>query len=229
MGTQRRELDWLAEQRGKYGAQAVLSDMVASGKLDKVRIDRLLAKYSADKLFQAILAQLERRATRPRRAGYTGADKLASSIKQMAKSRKFPPELLMAIMQQESSFNPLARSEAGAVGLMQLMPDAAKQSGLTISKDKDERQEPMRNIQGGLDYLAWLRDTYKLRTVDDLLGAYNAGPGRLKDRQYQGIKETTEYIGKVKALMAGYKKDPKSMAKDLRKLHSSVKALEGIE
>lgn len=222
-------MDWLAEQRGKYGAKAVLSDMVSSGKLDKVRIDRLLQKYSADRLFQGILAQLERRAARPRRVAYTATDQLARSIKQMARGRKLPPELLMAMIRHESNFNPMARSKAGAVGLMQLMPDAAKQAGLTITNETDERLEPMRNIQGGLDYLVWLRDTYKIRKVDDLLGAYNAGPGRLKDRQYKRIKETTDYIARVKSLMAAYKKEPATMTKDLDKLHSSLKAMEGIE
>lgn len=62
MGVQRQELDWLVEQRGQYGAEAVLSDMVASGELDKPRMDRMLEKHPADRVFQAIVSQLERRA-----------------------------------------------------------------------------------------------------------------------------------------------------------------------
>lgn len=157
--------------------------------------------------------------------GYTTAEQLATSVKQMATSRKLPAELLLAIIREESNFDPLARSKVGAVGLMQLMPDAAKQTGLSITKDKDERREPMRNIQAGLDYLAWLRDTYKIRTVEDLLGAYNAGPARLKDRKYQTIEETNRYIAKVKDTLASYRKKPEALNKDLQKLHNAVKTM----
>src|SRR4051812_13920462 len=86
--------------------------------------------------------------------------------------------LIFAIMRQESGFNPNATSQAGAVGLMQLMPDTAK---LVTGDKQPELREPEISIGIGQKYIA---DLLKTDTVGNnlfmLAAAYNAGPGNLQ-------------------------------------------------
>lgn len=58
-----------------------------------------------------------------------------------------------AQLDQESAGIPDARSSVGALGLMQLMPETARELGLVVEKDKDERLNPVRNVWGGVLYL----------------------------------------------------------------------------
>ena len=79
-----------------------------------------------------------------------------------------PRELVCAVIEVESRWNPMAVSHAGAVGLMQLMPDTAAAFGVRNRFDVAE------NIRGGVAYLAWLRD----RFGDDwrlVVASYNVG------------------------------------------------------
>jgi soluble lytic murein transglycosylase-like protein len=86
--------------------------------------------------------------------------------------------LVFAIMRQESGFNPNASSQAGAVGLMQLMPETAK---LVSGEAKPELRDPETSIGIGQEYIA---DLLKMDTVGNnlfmLAAAYNAGPGNLQ-------------------------------------------------
>ena len=86
--------------------------------------------------------------------------------------------LIFAIMRQESGFNPNATSQAGAVGLMQLMPDTAK---LVSGDAKPELRDPETSIAIGQKYVG---DLLRMDTVGNnlfmLAAAYNAGPGNLQ-------------------------------------------------
>jgi hypothetical protein len=101
------------------------------------------------------------------------------------------PFLARAIIQAESAFNYSARSRAGALGLMQLMPATALRFG--VLDPFDTRQ----NISGGCKYLKWLSDYYKGDPMK-VIAAYNAGEGAV-DR-HKGIppfRETRAYVPKV--------------------------------
>ena len=104
-------------------------------------------------------------------------------------------DLVRAVIQVESAFNPRAVSNKGAIGLMQLMPATARQFGVSNAFDPNE------NVRGGVAYLRQLLDRYN---GDErlALAAYNAGPGAV-DRHGQTVppfRETRDYVSRVNGL-----------------------------
>lgn len=103
------------------------------------------------------------------------------------------PELIQAVMEIESGYQVNARSRAGAIGLMQLMPQTAKYLNVNA-------HDPEQNVEGGARLLDTLVKRYESRRngLALALAAYNAGPGAV-DR-FGGIppyKETRHYVTKV--------------------------------
>jgi soluble lytic murein transglycosylase-like protein len=98
--------------------------------------------------------------------------------------------LIKAVIQAESSFNPDAVSPKGAMGLMQLMPDTARELGV-----KDPLN-PTENVMGGTRYLKQLLDRYE-GSVPLALAAYNWGMGNLDSRPSQMPRETKNYVAKI--------------------------------
>jgi len=103
------------------------------------------------------------------------------------------PRLLRAIATQESGGNPNARSRAGAVGVMQIMPGTAKDLGVTDLTNAEQ------SIYGGAKYLSQMLDRYKQPEL--ALAAYNAGPGRVDAFLKGGTlpDETLKYVPAVRA------------------------------
>ena len=99
--------------------------------------------------------------------------------------------LVRAIISTESAFNPVARSRAGAIGLMQLMPGTATELGVNPFV-------PEQNIEGGIRYFSQLLKTFG--GVELALVAYNAGPGfaqRYARGQAVLYGETRDYVRRV--------------------------------
>ena len=104
--------------------------------------------------------------------------------------------LVKAVIQTESGGNPRSVSGAGAMGLMQLMPENVKEAGISDPFD------PEQNIAAGTKQLAGLLSQYH-GDLDLALAGYNAGPGNV--RKYGGVPpftETRNYIQRVRAAMA---------------------------
>ena len=111
-----------------------------------------------------------------------------------------PEALLLAVMSVESNFDHRAISEAGAMGLMQLMPGTAKDMYV------GDVWDPAENIEGGARYLRILVNQYQGDLVKTL-AAYNAGPEAVRRAggDVPNIPETREYVRKVVALYEAYK------------------------
>jgi soluble lytic murein transglycosylase-like protein len=114
-------------------------------------------------------------------------------IDEAAERYGVPARLLHSVARAESGYDPAAVSPKGAIGIMQLMPDTARQLGA-------DPRDPRQNVDAGARYLVdllrkYAADDYQVRKA---LAAYNAGPGAV-DR-YNGVppyRETMNYVEKV--------------------------------
>ena len=116
--------------------------------------------------------------------------------------------LMTALVRQESNFNPVVTSRAGARGLTQLMPGTARLLGLRVDRRRriDERIVPELALDAGARYLRMQLDRF--RTVRLALAAYNAGPGAV--RRHGGIppyRQTRDYVRLVLQHRATYRRE----------------------
>lgn len=106
--------------------------------------------------------------------------------KAMARKHGVPEDIFLRLVQQESGWNPGARSNKGARGLAQLMPGTAAKLGV-------DANDPIQNLEGGARYLRMMYNTFGSWRL--ALAAYNAGPGAVA--KYGGVppfRETTNYV-----------------------------------
>jgi len=125
--------------------------------------------------------------------------KVTSLVKQYATQFGLEEELVEAVIKIESGYDPLAVSSKGAQGLMQLIPETARDMEVADPFDMAE------NIRGGSRYLRLMLDLFE-DNLDLALAAYNAGPSAVQ--RYGGIppyNETLRYVEKVKAQYSNFR------------------------
>lgn len=123
---------------------------------------------------------------------------------------QLPPELIFAVIERESAFNPRARSDANAVGLMQIIPHEGGRAASRLVKKHavtptlQELYDPQTNIQLGAAYLRLLLDTYFSNIRDEdmrlaiVLAAYNWGPGNvLETLDDHGVPKTMKELDRM--------------------------------
>jgi soluble lytic murein transglycosylase-like protein len=118
-------------------------------------------------------------------------------IEQESAANDVDPNLVRAVIQAESAFNPWARSRKGAMGLMQLMPGTARQFGVR------DPYNPVENIRAGVAYLKRLLVRFA-HNVELALAAYNAGPKAVEryGTKVPPYRETRNYVAKIRSATA---------------------------
>jgi soluble lytic murein transglycosylase-like protein len=118
-------------------------------------------------------------------------NQLKTIIDREAARQKLDAKLVQAVVETESAMLPCAVSPAGALGLMQLMPDTAGSLGVKDPFD------PEQNISGGTQFLRQMLDRYG-GDLAKALAAYNAGPARVDASSgIPDIQETQSYVKKI--------------------------------
>jgi len=129
-------------------------------------------------------------------------------IRLAASKYKVNPNLIKAVIMQESGGDPEAISPCGAIGLMQLMPGTARDMGIKHPRN------PKENIMGGTRYLSLMLKMFN-GNIALGLAAYNAGPGSVN--KYGGIppyRETQDYVFKIMSLFENFRKGVKNNGTD---------------
>ncbi|MBC7766009.1 MAG: lytic transglycosylase domain-containing protein [Hyphomonadaceae bacterium] len=149
-------------------------------------------------------AKVTNTANTQRNTAPANASSFNSIIKSASQKYQVDDSLVRAVVKTESGFNPQSLSSAGAMGLMQLMPNTAAGLGVTNAYD------PEQNIDGGVRYLKQMMDLYH-GDEKMALAAYNCGMGTLKrlgisnlDDPSQMSKlpnETKNYVKKISEMV----------------------------
>lgn len=173
------ELNKLREEYYRQQVALLTQESAANDFKDKERVAQILEKFKTG------LSKSEE-------------EDLQNIILRESKRYGFDPNLILAIIQTESTFNNWAKSKQGALGLMQIQPPTAK----SIAEDADIEwkgkailYEPDNNIRIGLHYLAQL--ILHFEDVKLALAAYNMGPTAVKRLLEKGEEVPQEYIDKV--------------------------------
>ena len=136
---------------------------------------------------------------------HPASGEIARMVRDMAPRYQLDPNLVLAVVEAESGFNPKALSPKNAQGLMQLIPATAQRFGVADVWD------PEQNLRGGMAYLRWLLDYFE-GDVKLALAGYNAGE-KAVDR-HGGVppyQETQAYVKRImRRLGAGEEEGPAS-------------------
>ncbi|MFV0515562.1 MAG: lytic transglycosylase domain-containing protein [Jhaorihella sp.] len=192
---------------GRFLAAMAATGLVAMGSAPPVAAD-MFATKAQRKLFNSQTRVLDTRAASqysnsvrllPPSAQVSGLGPLPYSgryrgeylamAREAALRHRIPVDLFLRLVQQESNWNPNAKSHKGALGLAQLMPETARRLGV-------DPNDPYQNLDGGARYLSRQYRTFKDWRL--ALAAYNAGPDAV--REHGGVppyEETRNYVLKI--------------------------------
>jgi soluble lytic murein transglycosylase-like protein len=195
-------------RRTAIAAWLVLGTLALSARSSSAQITRVTEQsgrrlfVNAEPTHSAKLAATKPRTTiyLPAESSFTGHSRPALSIdrdgveklvREAADRHSMDPALVRAVIETESHWNPVAVSNRGAAGLMQLIPTTAQRFGA------NDVFNPKQNVDAGVHYLKTLLERYN-GNLDLALAAYNAGEGAV-DRAHgvPAFRETRDYVHKV--------------------------------
>lgn len=157
---------------------------------------RFNMRYNTAENFSSYLIKAENNSgSQPPNIQYNNSSNVQRMLYIAAQKHGVDPSLVDAVAKAESNYQQECVSSAGAVGVMQLMPETANMLGVNNIYDVRE------NINGGVKYLKQMLDMFHGDTAL-AVAAYNAGPGAVQ--KYGGIppfSETKQYVAKVMSFM----------------------------
>ncbi|HSE42077.1 MAG TPA: lytic transglycosylase domain-containing protein [Acidobacteriota bacterium] len=169
-------------------------------KIRKIRKITVLALLFCSGAAQAssTISKSNKGVAKPFAIGFSeDSKKYDKMVRTISKRYGVSPQLTKAVIQVESNYSQFAISNAGAMGLMQLMPDTAERFGVSSVF------EPSENIEGGVRYLKYLMKRFN-NDMSLAIAAYNAGENRvLREKAIPPFVETQNYVRKVLALYKG--------------------------
>ena len=139
-------------------------------------------------------------------------------IQEISAEKGVDVDLVEAIIQVESSFDPRAVSVKNCKGLMQLHPDTARRFGVQDVLDPEE------NIRGGVSYLRWLLDHFD-KDLPRAVAAYNAGENAV--RRHGGVppyRETRNYLDKVNRLYSLTRQQSRAPSHQIHRIENRRRA-----
>ena len=126
-----------------------------------------------------------------RYAAHPAKGRITTMVRNLAPEYRLDPNLVLAVVEAESNFDPKALSPKNAQGLMQLIPETAQRFGVKDVWD------PERNLRGGMGYLRWLLDHFN-GDVKLALAGYNAGEQAVhRHRGVPPYDETQAYVKRI--------------------------------
>lgn len=150
---------------------------------------------SGSEALDPIMLQYEEPVTKTDKVKKTKDERISGKVAQVSKRYGLPEKLVHAVIKIESNYDQYAVSRAGAMGLMQLMPQTALEMGVKMPFDIEQ------NIEGGAKYLKLMLERYD-GDLEKALAAYNAGPHRVDAANgIPAIDETQDYVTKITKML----------------------------
>jgi soluble lytic murein transglycosylase len=178
--------------------QRVLDNVEGLQTLTAVQKNRISELHTSNEHLASVVRLREILADNRIYLSRSNVDAMASRVEQVSRKYGVGSDMIYAVIRAESSFDPMAHSDKGAMGLMQLLPSTAREVASQLNiRWTDERMlwDPMTNLEMGTFYLSTLLTRFD--NVEVALAAYNQGPNRIAALQASQTELPMDYPDRV--------------------------------